>query len=230
MRRPGARSWVAVGLGAVAGAVWAQGAAAPPPSRDEHVRGDVASVSGDALTVKTKAGQTVALKLAPDLRVSRVEKADLGSIGQGTFIGTTAVPQPDGSLRAIEVHVFAESMRGTGEGHRPWDLGGSSSTMTNATVAGVHKNAGQGGTGSTMTNATVAGVKKGGGGETLALEYQGGKKTVLVPAGTPVVKMEPGDRAQLAPGAHVFAIAAREPDGTLVAKRIAVGKEIAPPM
>ncbi len=235
MRGLGARAWVAVGVGVMAGAAWAQGAqktqGAPAPSaRDEHVRGEVASASGDTLTVKTKAGQTVELKLAPDLKVSKVEKTDLASVDKGAFIGTTAVPQADGSLRAIEVHVFAESMRGTGEGHRPWDLGGSKSTMTNATVANVKKSAAQGGTGSTMTNATVQGVQKAGGGETLALEYNGGKKTVLVPAGTPIVKLEPGDRALLAPGAHVFVIAGRGQDGSLVAKRIAAGKDVAPPM
>jgi hypothetical protein len=232
MRGLGAKAWVAVAVAVLAGAAWAQetkqaqGAAA----RDEHVRGDVASASGDTLTVKTKAGQTVELKLAPDVKVSKVEKTDLGSIDKGTFIGTTAVSQPDGSLRAIEVHVFPEAMRGTGEGHRPWDLGGTKSTMTNATVSNVKKNAGQAGTGSTMTNATVQGVQKGGGAETLALEYKGGKKTVLVPAGTPIVKLEPGDRALLAPGAHVFVIAGREQDGSLVAKRIVAGKDVEPPM
>lgn len=102
--------------------------------------------------------------------------------------------------------------------------------LTNAPVAGVEKSPGQAGTGSTMTNATVQGVQKGGGGETLALEYKGGKKTVLVPAGTPVVKMEPGDRALLAPGAHVFVIASREQDGSLLAKRNVAGKDVEPPM
>jgi hypothetical protein len=234
MRGLGARIRVAVGLGVMASAAWAQGApqaqgAAAPP-RDEHVRGEVASASGDTLSVKTKAGQTVEVKLAPDVKVSKAEKTDLGSVEKGTFIGTTAVPQADGSLRAIEVHVFPEAMRGTGEGHRPWDLGGTKSTMTNATVANVKKNPGHGGTGSTMTNATVQGVQKTGGGETLALEYKGGKKTVLVPAGTPIVKLEPGDRSLLEPGAHVFVIASREQDGSLVAKRIVAGKDVEPPM
>lgn len=218
-------------VGAMAGAAWAQGApqaqGGAAPARDEHVRGEVASASGDTLSVKTKAGQTVEVKLAPDVKVSKAEKTDLGSVEKGTFIGTTAVPQADGSLRAIEVHVFPEAMRGTGEGHRPWDLG-AKSTMTNATVANVKKSGG--GTGSTMTNATVQGKQKSGGGQTLALEYKGGKKTVLVPAGTPVVKLEPGDRSLLAPGAHVFVIAGREQDGSLVAKRIVASKDVEPPM
>ena len=130
--------------------------------------------------------------------------------------------QSDGTLRAVEVHVFPDSMRGTGEGHRPWDLQ-PGSTMTNATVAKVDETGGEaqsGGTGSTMTNATVAKVDDSGGARKLSLKYKGGEKTVVVPPGTPVVRIEPGDRSKLVPGAHVFAIASRQPDGTLVAERL----------
>jgi hypothetical protein len=223
MRRVGVGALGLV-VAAVAGAAFAEGAA---PPAEEHVRGVIVSRSGDALEVKSRTGGTVSLKLAGDLRVTQVEKADLGQIGKGEFIGTTTVPQPDGSLRAVEVHVFPESMRGTGEGQRPWDLGGSKSTMTNATVAGIQQKGGQGGT---MTNATVAEKKKHGAGETLALEYKGGKATVLVPQGTPVVKIEPGDRSQLVQKAKIFAGVSRGQDGALVAHRIVVGKDVAPPM
>lgn len=218
--------WAGVLVGAAL-LTWSAGAQAAPPSGEEHVRGDVVSESGSRVVVKPPAGGTVALELAPDVRVARVEKMDPASVKEGAFVGTTTVPQADGSMWALEVHVFPESMRGTGEGQRPWDLGGSSSEMTNGKVVAMRSNPGQG---STMTNATVATVRRGDTGETLALEFQGGKATVLVPPGTTVVKVEPGSRAEIAPGAHVFAAVSRGPGGTLVAKRVIVGKGIAPPM
>ena len=196
-----------------------------------HVRGDVVAVRADALDVRSRTGETLTLELAPNASVALVEKASLDSIGSGAFVGTTAVPEKDGTLRAVEVHVFPASMRGTGEGHRPWDLQ-PGSTMTNATVAQVEGGRAEaGGTGSTMTNATVAGVEKGGGGRKLLLRYSGGEKTILVPPGTPVVALEAADRSKLVPGAHVFAIATRRPDGKLVAQRLSVGKDgVVPPM
>jgi hypothetical protein len=148
----------------------------------------------------------------------------MADVHDGAFIGTTAVPQPDGTLRAIEVHVFPDSMRGTGEGHRPWDLR-PGSTMTNATVSKMATAEGK--SSSTMTNATVAKVA----GRKLMLKYQGGEKTVVVPSNATVVKLEPGDRSQLRTGAHLFAIASRQSDGTLRAERITVGKDgVVPPM
>ncbi len=225
MGRSSSWSWFGVGVLLLATSASAQGTA--PPPKEEHVRGDVAAVAGDALTVNARGGGAVVLKLADGAHVYQVEKADLGSIARGTFVGTTALAQPDGTLRAVEVHVFPESMRGTGEGHRPWDLGGSNSSMTNATVSGVRKGEAPGGS---MTNATVAGVRKGGTGETLSLEYKGGRQTVVVPPGTPIVALAPGDRSRLVPGAHVFAGASREADGTLVARFLVVGKGIVPPM
>ena len=215
----------------LAGAAVAQQPVAPPAQ--QHVRGDVVALKGDALEVKSSSGEAVKLKLADNAGVSLVSKADVGSIGDGAFVGTTAVPQADGTLRAVEVHVFPDSMRGTGEGHRPWDLQ-PGSTMTNATVAKVDDSGGEaqsGGTGSTMTNATVAKVDESGGARKLSLKYKDGEKTVVVPPGTPVVRLEPGDRSKLVPGAHVFVIASRQPDGTLIAERLNVGKDgLVPPM
>jgi len=197
-----------------------------PALAQEHVRGKVVSLAGDVLKVQVGPGKVQEIRLAPDAGVALVDRADLGSITPGSFIGTTAVPGPGGKLRALEVHVFAESMRGVGEGHRPWDLRPGSS-MTNATVAGVTGAKGP----SSMTNATVAKVSGGGGGRTLRLEYKGGEQTVDVPAGVPVVKLEPGDRSALVPGAHVFVIAAKATDGTLTAQRLSVGKSgVVPPM
>jgi hypothetical protein len=173
-------------------------------SAPEHVRGDIVAVDGNTVTVKSRSGETLKLKLADDVRVTQAKKADLGDVRDGTFIGTTAVPQSDGTLRAIEVHVFPDSMRGTGEGHRPRDLR----------------------PGSTMTNATVAKVE----GRKLTLKYSGGEKSVVVPADATVVKLEPADRSELRPGAHLFAIASRQSDGTLRAERVTIGKEVSPPM
>jgi hypothetical protein len=204
-------------------------AAAPATSpKDEHVRGDIVAVSGNSMKVKTPDGQELTLTLAPDLRVSAAQKASLDSVGQGLFVGTTAVAQADGTLRAVEVHVFPESMRGTGEGHRPWDLQ-PESTMTNATVEKSELQ-GTGGSAPTMTNATVAEAGKSAGGRRLQLKYPGGEKTVFVPANTPVVRLEPSDRSKLKAGEHVFAVAARQPDGTVVAKRVIFGEAVVPPM
>ena len=203
------------------------------PAAQQHVRGDVVAFRGDTLEVQPRSGDVLKLKVATGAKVSLVGKADLSSVGEGAFIGTTAVPQSDGTLRAVEVHVFPDSMRGTGEGHRPWDLQ-PGSTMTNATVAKVDEGgaaAQAGGTGSTMTNATVAKVDESGGARKLTLHYKDGEKTVVVPPGTPVVKLEPGERSNLVPGTHVFAIVSRQPDGTLLADRLNVGKDgLVPPM
>lgn len=205
----------------LAGAAVAQTSTGTPAQ--ERVRGDVVSISGNDLEVKSRTGQTVKLELGGNTPVTIAEKADLGDVRDGTFIGTTAVSQPDGTLRALEVHVFPDSMRGTGEGHRPWDLK-PGSTMTNATVASVDKG---GKAPSTMTNATVSGVA----GRNLTLKYQGGEKKVVVPSEARVVKLEPADRSKLAPGAHVFVVASRQPDGKLRADRVIVGKgDLVPPM
>jgi len=164
----------------------------------------------------------VKLALPDDVRVAVAEKGEMSDVRDGAFIGTTAVPQSDGTLRAVEVHVFADSMRGTGEGHRPWDLR-PGSTMTNATVSKV---AG-GKSPSTMTNATVSKVA----GRKLTLHYKGGEKTVVVPSNATVVKLEPGNRSQLQPGTHVFVIASKQPDGGLRADRMTIGKDgLVPPM
>jgi hypothetical protein len=230
------KTFAACSAALLAGVVAAQQPPAAPAAPQRHVRGDIVSLEGDTLTIKSRSGADVKLKLADNARVATIGKADMSSIGDGTFVGTTAVQQPDGTLRAVEVHVFPDSMRGTGEGHRPWDLQ-PGSTMTNATVAKVDQGASGGaarasGTGSSMTNATVAKVdESGGGARKLSLKYKDGEKTVIVPAGTPVVKIQPGDKSKLVPGAHVFAIVTRQADGTMLAERLNVGEGgLVPPM
>ncbi len=200
--------------------------AAPPP--EEHVRGVVSAVQGDTVTVKAADGRAQRLKLGGDTKVGFATRADLDAISKDAFVGVAATQASDGSLRALEVHVFPESMRGTGEGSHPWDLK-PGSTMTNATVAGVE--ASKAAPPSTMTNAKVSGVAGAAGGKKLELSYAGGKKTVVVAPGTPVVRVEPADRSALAPGQHVFAAGSRQPDGTVRVGRMYVGKDgSVPPM
>jgi hypothetical protein len=200
-------------------------AATAQTTTPEHVRGQVVSVDGSTLTVKSGNGKATKLTIADNVKVSLVEKGDMSDVKDGAFIGTTAVAGKDGTLRAIEVHVFADSMRGTGEGHRPWDLR-PGSTMTNATVSKMDESGG-GKSASTMTNATVSKVA----GHTLSLTYKDGAQTVVVPSNAKVVKLEPGDRSQLKPGVYLFAVASKQSDGSLRAERLTVGKDgLVPPM
>jgi hypothetical protein len=224
------RSAVSLAAALAAAAVAAQQPAAPA-AQEEHVRGVIASVSGDTLTVKGRDGRARTLTLQEKTRVSLASKASLDAVKQGGYVGVTAVEQPGGTLRAVEVHVFPESARGAGEGHRPWDLKPGSS-MTNAMVSGVEASKGKGSAGSSMTNATVSGAQgAAGGGKRLELTYKDGKKTVEVPPSAPVVALEPADRSALKPGQHVFAAGARQPDGAVAVDRMVAGKDgVVPPM
>lgn len=181
-------------------------AVAQTPSR---LRGVVEKVDDQSVTVKSRDGQTLAVKLNPNWGVVAVSKAALADVKQGSFVGVAALRQADGTFKAQEVVVFPEAMRGTGEGHYPWDLT-PESTMTNATVDAVV--------------SQVAGPQ-------LTLKYKDGEVKVTVPAEAPIVTLGPGDKALLAPGAAVFVPAMRAPDGTLSAGRVLVGKDgLVPPM
>src|SRR6516165_11349925 len=175
-----------------------------------RVRGTIDRVEGPIYVVKLRDGTESKISLAENGLVVAIVKASLADIKQGSFVGTTGMPQPDGSQKAIEVHIFPEAMRGTGEGHYPWDLQ-AQSTMTNANVA-----------------KSVAGVD----GQTLTLKYKNGEKKIIVTPQTAVVTYNPGDKADLKPGAKIFIGAAKkQPDGTLQAARINYGKDgITPPM
>jgi RNase P/RNase MRP subunit p29 len=205
------------------------GSVAHAQTSASRIRGDIVSVNGNALQLKADSGQTLAVKLADRHTVSARSRADLTKIASGAFVGTTAVPGPDGTLIATEVHIFPESMRGTGEGHRPMDAA-TGSTMTNATVASV--GVGQPATaGRTMTNATVATVAGGDQERRMTLRYKGGEKVVAIPKDTPIVMVEPGDPSMLVPGAHVVVSGVPQNDGSLVADRVTVGKDgLIPPM
>jgi hypothetical protein len=173
-----------------------------------RVRGTIERIDGGAYIVKARDGRSLRLTLAPNGSVAASVKSALSDIKPGSFIGVAALPLPDGSQRALEVHIFHESMRGSGEGHRPWDLQ-PKSTMTNATVDKV-----------------IAAVD----GPTLTLKYKDGEKKVVVPPGTVIVTYLPGSVAELKPGATIFVpAAAKQPDGSLLAQRVMVGRDIAPP-
>lgn len=187
-------------------------AAQSPQGKPLTVRGKIAAVEKDALKVTTSAGD-VMVKLPEDVRVTGVEAAKLSDISSGEYVGTTAVKQPDGTLKALEVHIFPESSRGTGEGHRPWDLT-PGSTMTNANVEKVEQ-------------VPVEKTQE----QLLTLKYKGGEQKVVVPPGTPIVKAVPGDRSLLKSGTGVFIPSVRGADGTITATRITAGVGgVMPPM
>ena len=180
----------------------------PTPTR---VRGTIESVDGDVLAVKSRAGQDVKLHLTGDAKIVGIIKISLADIKVGSFIGATTVPGADGSQNAVEVHVFPENMRGTGEGSRPYDLR-PNSTMTNATVA---------------TAETVQGND----GKTLTVKYKGGEKTFTVSPDTPVVTYVPADKGDLKAGAKIIAFMKKLPDGSYEANRVSVGRDgLTPPM
>ncbi|WP_456763179.1 hypothetical protein [Bradyrhizobium sp. USDA 4011] len=177
----------------------------PTPTR---VRGTVESVVGDALAVKSRSGEDVKLHMAGHMVVLGLTKIALSDIKVGSFIGTTTVPGPDGVPKAVEVHVFPENMRGTGEGSRPYDLKPNSS----------------------MTNATVAESVVGNDGHTSLVKYKDGEK-VQVTSDTPVVTYIPGDKVDLKAGAKVIAFMKQLPDGSFETDRVSVGRDgLTPPM
>jgi hypothetical protein len=158
----------------------------------------------EVLAVKSRSGEDFKLRMASDMRLVGITKISLSDIKVGSFIGTTTVPGPDGSQNAVEVHVFPEEMRGTGEGSRPFDLRPNS----------------------TMTNATVAESVAGNDGHTLLVKYKDGEKKIVVPPNVPIVRYEIGGKGDLKPGAQFTVLAAtKKPDGTLEAARINVGRD-----
>ena len=179
-----------------------------PPVR---IRGTIEKVDGSNLTVKARDGSTANIKLADNARITAMVKASLDDIKAGTFIGVTAMPQPDGSQKAIGIHIFMDAQRGVVPARfSPWDRE-PGSTMTNADVT-----------------SSVASVD----GQVMMVKYPDGEKKIIVPPNTPVVKFVPGNAADLKPGAQMIVIAGqKQPDGTVLAPAINVGRDgAAPPM
>jgi hypothetical protein len=168
-----------------------------------RIRGTIEKLDGNTLSVKSRDGAEMEIKLADDVRVVDIVKASLSDIKEGSFVGSAAMPQADGSQKALEVHIFPESMRGTGEGHRPYTI--PNSTMTNGTVG-----------------ATVAGVD----GSTITLKYKEGEKKIIVGPDIPIVRYEIGDKSDLKEGAAFTILSAeKKPDGTLETARVNVGRD-----
>jgi hypothetical protein len=192
----------AAGL-AVAAVVMAATALAQAP-QTVRLRGVIEKVDGNTVMAKSDRGDELKINLADKMLVVDVVKASLADIKAGDFIGSGAMPQPDGSQKAIEVHMFAESMRGTGEGFRQWD-GAPNSTMTNGTVG-----------------TAVIGVD----GPVITVKYKDGEKNIIVTPDVPIVRFEIGQMSAVKPGAAFTVVAAvKKPDGSFDINRINVGRD-----
>jgi hypothetical protein len=177
------------------------------PARE---RGTLQKMDGNTLTIATKSGKESNVALKDGAPVIAVTKGAMSDIKSNTFVGITAMPQPDGTQKAVEVHVFEESLRGIGEGHYPWDL------MQN----------------STMTNGAVAQQVQKVEGNTLQVKYKDGEKTIVVPKDAEVVNLVPGGKDDLKSGAHVFIPGwEKQADGTWMGTVVVVGRDgLTPPM
>lgn len=175
--------------------------AASAQQKPVRMSGSIVAVNGAVLTVKDKEGHEQKVKLTDKVSVTGVSKGTLADIKPNSFVGVGATPQPDGSQKAIRIVIFAESQRGLGEGHRPWDK--PNTTMTNATVA-----------------KSVKGVE----GPVLTVTYKGGEQKIVVPPDAIILANSAGDRSELKPGAHISVVAQKLPDGTLEAGRVNVGR------
>jgi hypothetical protein len=180
----------------IASVAWAQPV---PPVR---IRGTIEAVDGAVLTIKSREGTDMKVRMTDNVAVSEIKP--------GSYIGVSAMPEPDGTQKALAVHIFPETQRGAAEGFRPWDLKPNS----------------------TMTNATVAETVKGTDGQNIMVKYKDGEKKVVVPPDTPIVTFVTGDKAELKPGAKIIIFGAvKKDDGTLEANRVNVGRDgITPPM
>src|ERR1700723_1676826 len=174
-----------------------------------RVRGTVVSLDGSKLVVHAKDGTDVGILLADKFRAIAVVKSSMADIKPGTFIGTATATQPDSTLRSLEVVVFPDSMRGTAEGHYPWDLPGSNM----------------------LTNPTVSNAVKGVDGQTVTVTYKGGEKKIDIPANVPVVALVPSTAADIRAGEPVFVPGERQADGSVHAGAVLFGKDgLVPPM
>jgi hypothetical protein len=188
--------------------VMSYGIAAAQETTIVRLRGEVQSYDAPKLVIKERSGKIIGMTLPEGLPIAEVIPTDITAIQPGSFIGTAAMPRPDGQLQSLEVVVFPEAARGSGEGHYPWDLKAES----------------------TMTNATVADLARSPQGRTLTLRYKDGEKKVIVPDGVPVVTFKPGNPGLIVPGAKVF-IVAEKTDDLYEPRRFLIGRNgFQPPM
>src|SRR4051812_30732578 len=185
-------------------------AASAQPTPTVRIRGAIEAVDGPLLTVKSRDGAEMKVRVTDNVTVTGIARSAMSEIKPGSYIGVSAMPEPDGTQKALAVHIFPEAQRGSAEGFRPWDLR-AGSTMINATVA-----------------ETVAGVD----GQNITVKYKDGEKKVVVPPDTPIVAFVAGDKSELKPGARIIIFGAvKKEDGTLEASRVSVGRDgITPPM
>jgi hypothetical protein len=189
--------------------VFASAASAQQP-QTVRIRGTIENVDGPMLLIKSREGTDMKVRMTDNVAVFGVAKTELSEIKPGSYIGVSAMPEPDGTQKALAVHIFPESQRGAAEGFRPWDLKPNS----------------------TMTNATVAETVKGTDGQNILVKYKDGEKKVVVPPGTPVVTFVAGDKSEVKPGAKIIIFGAvKKDDGTLEANRVNIGRDgMMPPM
>ena len=182
--------------------------AADAPGMRLGVRGEITGVSADSLKVHVNSGENLVIQLAADTKVRAVTLANIEDIKPGSYIGSAAIAQEDGSLKALEVHVFPPELAGSGDGHRPFDLVKGSS-MTNGSVGDL-----------VVSNGRV-----------LTVNYKGGQQKILVPEDVPIVNLVPGDRSLLKVGVKVVTFVTQSADGMLTAQSISAGKDgVTPPM
>lgn len=207
MRRIARAAAIALGFALIA-------ASAPPPGwaqqQPGRIRGEIEKADGPMFTVKTRDGGSLNVKLADDARVAALDKASLADIKPDTFIGIAGMPQPDGAIKAFSVHIFLPAQRGkVAERHGPWDAR----------------------PGSTMTNAVVGDMVTAKDGETLTVKYKDGEKKVIVGPDTAIAAVAPGNKDELKAGAQIIIMASeKQPDGSVVAKTLYVGRGLTPAM
>jgi len=200
----------ALGTAAFVALIFAGSPAAAQSPAMVRVRGTIENLDGQTLNVKGRDGNPIKVKLTDDAKVLAVDRKSLADVKQGVFVGITAMPQPDGTQKAVEIHIFPEALRGTGEGHRPWDL------MPN----------------STMTNANIESEVTSADGKELVLKYKDGEKKFIVPASVEVVMFAPAAVSDLKPGEKIFIVGGKKlDDGSVEAGRLVVGRNgVNPPM